>query len=126
MEKYIKVPKGATVNWRVYCDGYEEQVGTETINNNLTLNVDLVSSVVLTTLSINPTPSDAIVTMSVDGQTIDTTTIQKTTLYAWNSNSEIVYTASETPVIGDTIYNQDGTTTSQKVTAIDDTAIEIG
>lgn len=78
------------------------------------------------TFTINPTPSDAIVTMSVDGQTIDTTTIQKTVLYAWNSNSEIVYTASETPVIGDIIYNQDGTTTSQKVTAVDGTNIEIG
>ena len=78
------------------------------------------------TVTINPTPDDAIVTMSVDGQTIDTTTVQKTTLYAWNLNSKVIYTISETPAIGDTIYNRDGTETSQKVIAVDGTDIEIG
>lgn len=35
MEKYIKVPKGTTVNWKVSCDGYETKFGTKVVNNNI-------------------------------------------------------------------------------------------
>lgn len=78
------------------------------------------------TITINPTPDDAIVTMSVDGQQINTSINKTTSLYAWNLNSNVIYTISETPVVGDIIYNQDGTATTQKVIAVDGTYIEIG
>ena len=41
MEKYIEVPRGATVNWKVSCDGYEQQVGVQTVTDNTTLNIEL-------------------------------------------------------------------------------------
>ena len=41
MEKYIKVPKGATVKWKVSCDGYENQEGVQTLMDDITLNIDL-------------------------------------------------------------------------------------
>lgn len=41
MEKYIKVKPGTVVKWRVYCDGYGEQSGVETITSNKTLNIQL-------------------------------------------------------------------------------------
>lgn len=41
MEKSIVVPNGTTVRWRVYCDGYEEESGIETITGHKRLMVDL-------------------------------------------------------------------------------------
>lgn len=41
MEKYIKVKPGTTVKWRVYCDGYAEQSGIETLTSHKTLNIQL-------------------------------------------------------------------------------------
>lgn len=119
----ISVAPGTTITYTVSKEGYETQTGTQVCTINSSFNCTLSGKY---TITINPIPSDAIVTMSVGGQTIDTTTIQKTTLYAWSLNSEVIYTISETPAIGDTIYNQDGTATTQKVIAVDGTDIEIG
>ena len=41
MEKYIKVPKGTTVKWKVSCDGYEPQSGTVIVNNDITTEIQL-------------------------------------------------------------------------------------
>lgn len=55
MEKYIKVKPGTTVKWKVYCEGYEEQSGQETIETNKTMNITLqkVYAVDLTDWSYN-------------------------------------------------------------------------
>lgn len=45
MEKYIKVPSGTTVNWKISCEGYEEQSGTQLVENNVTLNIDLIPTI---------------------------------------------------------------------------------
>ena len=45
MEKCIKVPNGATVKWKVSCDGFEMQSGTQTIDKDTRLNIDLLPMV---------------------------------------------------------------------------------
>ena len=125
MSKTIIVPTNAYMSYIVSKEGYS------TVKGNVFVDSDKVIDVVLgeqnsAKFIINPTPSNAVVTMSVDGQQINTNTNKRTLLYAWNLNSEIIYTMTETPVIGDMIYNKDGLVTSQKVIAIDGTDIEIG
>lgn len=125
MSKTIIVPTNAHMSYIVSKEGYSTVKGDVVVDSDKVVNVVLKEQTSAKFI-INPTPSNAVVTMSVDGQQINTNTNKTTLLYAWNLNSEIIYTISETPVIGDIIYNKDGTATSQKVIAIDGTAIEIG
>ena len=126
MSKTVIVPTSAHMSSIVSKEGYSTFKGNVVVDSDKVIDVTLEEKPTTAMFTINPTPSDAVVTMSVDGQQISTNTNKTTLLYAWNLNSEIIYTISETPVIGDIIYNKDGTATSQKVIAIDGTAIEIG
>ena len=126
MSKTVIVPTSAHMSYIVSKEGYSTFKGNVVVDSDKFIDVTLEEKPTTAMFTINPTPSDAVVTMSVDGQQISTNTNKTTLLYAWNLNSEIIYTISETPVIGDIIYNKDGTATSQKVIAIDGTAIEIG
>ena len=60
MEKYIKVPKGTTVKWKVSCDGYEPQSGTVIVNNNTTTEIQLRKYVDLSDYSYEITNNNEI------------------------------------------------------------------
>lgn len=60
----ITVTSGTRLHWKVYKSGYLPQSGYETVLDTTALSVALVQSA---TLTINPTPSDAIVTLTAEG-----------------------------------------------------------
>ena len=61
----ITVEEGVTVSYRVSATGYVTQTDSTTADQNKTINVELVQSMV--TLTIDPTPADAIVTFNTQG-----------------------------------------------------------
>ncbi len=45
MQKYIRVPTGTTVNWKVSCEGFDTQSGSATLDRNETLEIELIPSI---------------------------------------------------------------------------------
>lgn len=120
----IIVQKGTKVSYKVEKEGYTTAEGEYTLTENKSIAVEIVMNQVLFT--INPTPSDAIVTLTADGYTQEgngITVAPGTTvnyivkdanennpnaLYAWSYNGNVIYTKSSTPSAGDTLYNSNG------------------
>lgn len=80
----ITVKPGTTVSWSVSKTNYYTQTGSITVNNDTTQDVSLVYA--LATFTINPTPSDATVTLSATGysQVGKSITVEKGTSVSWN------------------------------------------
>lgn len=120
----IIVQKGTKVSYKVEKEGYTTAEGEYTLTENKSIAVEIVMNQVLFT--INPTPSDAIVTLTADGYTQEGngisvapgTTVNYTVkdanennpnaLYAWDYNGTYIYTKSALPSVGDKIYNNNG------------------
>lgn len=95
--------------------------------DDLEFGIEFVSSV---TLTINPTPSDAVVTMTANGFTQVGNSIELSLsdnpLYAWSNDTLTYYTENETLNVGDVIYDETKTPTEYVVKSINGTTIEIG
>lgn len=91
----ITVAYGTTVNWSVSASGYETENGSTTVSSNQTLNVSLTRTNY--TLTINPTPSDATVTMN--GSVRRSITVPSGTSVSWSVAADGYTTQSGTTVV---------------------------
>lgn len=66
--KSVVVNKGTSVRWKVEDASHHPQEGTQIVNADTTLNIDL--DIIRYTLTINPTPSDSNVIITSNGETI--------------------------------------------------------
>lgn len=64
----VIVEQGTSVTWKVEAENYTSQEGTQIVNGDTTLNIDL--DIIRYTLTINPTPEDSNVIIFADGQEI--------------------------------------------------------
>ena len=98
-----------------------------TPSSDTSFGIEFVSSV---TFTINPTPSDAVVTMTANGITQTGNSIELSLsdnpLYAWSNDTLTYYTENETLNVGDVIYDETKTPTEYVVKSINGTTIEIG
>ena len=103
----ITVPRDSLVEYTVSLDGYYTQ--TNTIIADETKTIDVVLEYKLATLTINPTPSDAVVTLTADG-------------YTQVGNSITVEKGTSV----NCVVSKDGfATTTQNIEIIKDTTIDI-
>ena len=77
--KSVMVDYGTNVSWSVSSEGYVEQSGEQIVTKNTTLPINL--SLKPVTFKINPTPSDALVT--INGQTTNSLTVDYGTEIEW-------------------------------------------
>lgn len=81
----IEVDYGSTVTWEVSADGYITQSGTtEALTENTSL--DIALEVVKYTFTINPTPTDAVVT--INGTITNSVTVNVGTVIDWSVEAE--------------------------------------
>lgn len=87
----ITVKRGATLYWRVSKSNYYPQSGELVIEQDTEQSVTL-QEIPWYTLTINPTPSNAIV--KIDNQTVNTVTVKEGTKVTWNVSATNYVTQS--------------------------------
>ena len=89
----MRALEGHVIEYIVSKEGYETVTGTHTVNGTETINVNLEQ--IMCTITINPIPQDATVTLTTNA-----------TLYCWYSGDlgYYLYTLSENINVGDTLY----------------------
>ena len=120
MSKIVVVPTNAKMTYTVSKDGYETIKGDVVVLGNTSIDVVLSSNTA--TITINPTPSDAIVTLTADGYTqvgnsisVDPGTSvnysvqgpQEVEVYAWTSQDDpnvTIYTKKYQLNVLDNVY----------------------
>ena len=97
----ITVEKGTSVNCVVSKDGFVTTTQTFEVLNDTTIDVILTS---MATLTINPTPSDAVVTLTADGYTQEgnSITVEPGTNVLCVVECSSYYTISETFIVNET------------------------
>ena len=98
----ITVPKGSTIEYTVSLKGYVTQTHTIIADETKVIQVTLESNMV--TLTINPTPSDAVVTLTANGYTQNgnSITVERGTSVKYIIEKEGYGTTTNTIVVGDT------------------------
>lgn len=97
-QKSITVDSGTTVNWEVSASGYVSKSGSEVITENKTLDVVLEAvPVTQYTLTINPTPADAVV--KIDGEVRSSITVDENTEVSYEVSKEGYITQSGTHIV---------------------------
>lgn len=99
--KSIRIKKGSSVTYSVNKTDYITQSNTITVNNDQTLNIELQLNLV--TLTVNTTPSDAIVTFSTGTVNDHSVTVL--------CNTTVTYTISKTGYITSQAYSKTVTQT---------------
>lgn len=87
--KTVTVEDGTTITWSVSASGYTSQSGSLTLTDDTTKTVTLVQNF---TFTINPTPSNA--TVTINGATRKTITAAKGTAITWSVSASGYVTQS--------------------------------
>lgn len=87
--KTVTVEDGTTISWSVSASGYVSQSGSLTLTDDTTKTVTLVQNF---TFTINPTPSNA--TVTINGATRKTITAAKGTAITWSVSASGYVTQS--------------------------------
>lgn len=87
----VTLAEGRGVTWSVAADGYVERNGVAVLNENIILDVEL-EAYKYYTLTINPTPSDA--TVTINGEVTNSVTVNEGTILNWEVSDEGYITQS--------------------------------
>lgn len=87
----VTLAEGRGVTWSVTADGYVERNGVAVLNENIILDVEL-EAYKYYTLTINPTPSDA--TVTINGEVTNSVTVNEGTILNWEVSDEGYITQS--------------------------------
>ena len=104
----ISVNKGEEVSWKVEGTNYISQEGNQIINDDISL--DIILSKIEYTLTIQPTPSDATVTITSNGKTLKSGTGTQSVLI--DNGTQITYAVNKIYYVaksGDITMNSDKT-----------------
>jgi len=111
--KSITVQSGTAINWSVSREHYHTQSSSYIANSNSSQTIDVTLDPKMVTFTINPTPSDAIVT--INGQVTNSLSVIECSEITWNVSRIHHYEQSGSYTMGTTDYST-GVTLTQKPT----------
>ena len=111
--KSITVQSGSTINWTVSREHYYTQSNSYIANSNSSQTINVVLDPKMVTFTINPTPSDAIVT--INGQVTNSLSVIECSTVTWSVKRTYYYEQTGSYTMGTTNYSI-GVTLTQKPT----------